>query len=443
MSKLAIIPARAGSKRIPNKNIIDFFGKPMISYAIETALNSKLFDEVMVSTDSVQIAEIAKKFGAKVPFIRSRKNASDDATTVDVINEVLNFYQNRGENYEYVCCIYPVTPLLTKQILISSFDLLLKRNSPVVLPAISYGHPIQRAFYVDTENKIESLDYTSIQNKTQDFKRAFHDAGQFYWIETNYIQENSNLLSNDATIFELSELEAHDVDETVDLELLKIKYKNKKLSRRGYPQTAYRQGILSSNNLLPVNKIKFEPSYKSLKENIIEINEYKLVPIRYEDRYKIMDWRNEQLYHLRQEKPLSKIEQDNYFENVILDLFHQNKPNQLLFSLLNENQLIGYGGLVHINWKDRHAEISFVMNTSLESEKFNFLWSVYLKLIEKVAFNELKFNKLYVYAYDLRPHLYPVLKSNGYTFEARLEQHIIFQDSYKDVIIHKKLNTNE
>ena len=442
MSNLCIIPARGGSKRIPNKNIIDFFGKPMISYAIETALNSKLFDEVMVSTDSAEIAKIAKKFGAKVPFIRSEKNASDDATTVDVINEVLNFYQNRGENYQYVCCIYPVTPLLSAQTLSKSFDLLLRRNSPVVLPAISYGHPIQRAFYVDTESKIESLDCTSIKNKTQDLKRAFHDAGQFYWIETNYIQKCKNLLSNDATIFELSELEAHDVDEIIDLELLKIKFKNKKSSTKVYSQTVHSKDTLFSNNYLSENTIEFERSYKSLNENIIVKNEYKLVPIRYEDRYKIMNWRNEQLYHLRQEKPLCKIEQDNYFKNVVLALFHQDKPDQLLFSLLNEDQLIGYGGLVHINWKDRHAEISFVMNTSLESEKFNFLWSVYLELVEKVAFNDLKFNKLYVYAYDLRPHLYPVLKSNGYTFEARLEQHIIFQDSYKDVIIHKKLNTN-
>ena len=189
--------------------------------------------------------------------------------------------------------------------------------------------------------------------------------------------------------------------------------------------------------------MNMEITYKCLNKQIYTDAEFSLVPIRWEDRYKIMQWRNEQIFHLRQNKKLTVEEQDAYFENVISNLFEQEQPDQILFSMLQGETCIAYGGLVHIDWKDKNAEISFVMNTSLESEKFNTLWSVYLELIEKIAFNELKFNKLYVFAYDLRPHLYPVLKSNGYTFEARLEQHVIFQDSYKDVIIHKKLNTNE
>ena len=128
MSKLAIIPARGGSKRIPKKNIKFFLGKPIIAYAIETAINSKLFDEVMVSTDDHEIAEIAVSYGAKVPFIRSEKNSNDFATTIDVIKEVILSYNNLGRKFEYASCIYPCTPLLSKVRLLESFYLLEEKN---------------------------------------------------------------------------------------------------------------------------------------------------------------------------------------------------------------------------------------------------------------------------------------------------------------------------
>lgn len=127
MSKLAIIPARGGSKRIPKKNIKFFLGKPIIAYAIETAINSKLFDEVMVSTDDHEIAEIALSYGANVPFIRSEKNANDFATTIDVIKEVISSYQKLERKFEYASCIYPCTPLLSEQRLLESFYLLEKK----------------------------------------------------------------------------------------------------------------------------------------------------------------------------------------------------------------------------------------------------------------------------------------------------------------------------
>lgn len=178
--------------------------------------------------------------------------------------------------------------------------------------------------------------------------------------------------------------------------------------------------------------------YKVLKQQKFTEGNYDLVPIRFEDRYDIMHWRNEQVYHLRQKGLLTRTDQDQYFENVVLKLFNQGKPNQVLFSFLNNGVCIGYGGLVHINWIDKHAEISFVINTKLEKQCFSEYWSIYLKLIEKVAFVELKFHKLFVYAFDLRPTLYKVLEKNNYYLDARLKEHCLFNNKFIDVIIYAK-----
>jgi RimJ/RimL family protein N-acetyltransferase len=181
-------------------------------------------------------------------------------------------------------------------------------------------------------------------------------------------------------------------------------------------------------------------SYKCLKSNLFSRNEYLLVPIRYEDRLEIMKWRNEQIYHLRQSRPLTIQDQDNYFNTIINQLFELEKPNQLLFSYLENDTCIGYGGLVHINWIDKNAEISFVMNTKLEKDMFKFHWGTFLQLLENIAFNELNFHKIFTYAFDLRPHLYEVLESNNYLKEAVLNEHCFFNKKFIDVIIHSKKN---
>jgi RimJ/RimL family protein N-acetyltransferase len=159
-----------------------------------------------------------------------------------------------------------------------------------------------------------------------------------------------------------------------------------------------------------------------------------------EDRYKIMQWRNEQIYHLRQAEPLTKDNQDWYFENVVVKLFQQDKPNQLLFSFLKGDECIGYGGLVHINWVDKHAEISFIMETDLEKQYFQANWKLFLGLIQKVAFDQLTFHKIFTYAFDLRPQLYPALEEVGFKREAVLSEHCFFNNQYLSVIIHSKLN---
>ena len=190
--------------------------------------------------------------------------------------------------------------------------------------------------------------------------------------------------------------------------------------------------------------IKWPTKYRVLKnQNIFSNGDFSLVPLRYEDRYNIMKWRNEQIYHLRQNKKLTKKEQDSYFKNVISKLFFDSKPEQLLFSFLDKGKLISYGGLVHISWTNKRAEISFVIKTELEKKYFKSLWSIFINLIEKIAFKKLKLNKIFVYAFDLRPHLYPILKKNGFNFESRLNQHIKVGKSFKYVIIYSKLNENE
>ncbi|TXE19182.1 GNAT family N-acetyltransferase [Psychroflexus gondwanensis] len=181
--------------------------------------------------------------------------------------------------------------------------------------------------------------------------------------------------------------------------------------------------------------------YKVLNKQVFSLGEYSIVPIRMEDRYDIMQWRNEQMYHLRQAEPLTKSKQNAYFENVVAKLFEQEQPNQLLFSFLKGEECIGYGGLVHINWVDKNAEVSFVMDTKLETEGFVKHWTIYLSLIEQVAFEQLNFHKINGYAFDLRPRLYDALDSSGFCEEAILKEHCLFENKFIDVIIYSKFNT--
>ncbi|MFV9482468.1 GNAT family N-acetyltransferase [Christiangramia sp. ASW11-125] len=181
-------------------------------------------------------------------------------------------------------------------------------------------------------------------------------------------------------------------------------------------------------------------SYKFLSKEVFSRDEYSIVPIRMEDRYNIMKWRNEQMYHLRQNEPLTKEKQDNYFDSVIARIFEEDKPNQILFSYLRGNECIGYGGLVHINWIDRNAEISFIMKTDLQQLEFYKHWEKYLDLIEEVAFYQLDLHKIHTFAFDLRTEIYEVLEKADFIKEAVLKEHCYFEERYIDVIIHSKFN---
>jgi RimJ/RimL family protein N-acetyltransferase len=183
--------------------------------------------------------------------------------------------------------------------------------------------------------------------------------------------------------------------------------------------------------------------YKVLNKQKYTEGNFSIVPIRYEDRLNILNWRNEQIYHLRQSKPLTVEDQENYFNTVVNKLFAKDHPNQILFSFLENDVCIGYGGLVHINWIDKNAEISFIMNTELEKKSFKQYWILFLNLIEQVAFTDLKLNKISTYAFDLRPKLYPLLEDLGFTKEAVLHKHCLFESEYIDVVIHSKFIKQE
>jgi len=186
----------------------------------------------------------------------------------------------------------------------------------------------------------------------------------------------------------------------------------------------------------------FPETYRIIpREKVWNEGSYSIIPIRYKDRLDIMKWRNEQIYHLRQNSKLTKSKQDEYYKNIIEKLFYEIEPSQILFSYMKEDVCIGYGGLVNINWDDANAEISFIMETQLEKKSFISNWSKFLTLIQRIAFNELGLYKIYTYAYDIRPKLYDALESIGFIKEATLSNH--FQKelgTYLDVLIQSKYN---
>ncbi|NPA46981.1 MAG: GNAT family N-acetyltransferase [Chlorobi bacterium] len=180
--------------------------------------------------------------------------------------------------------------------------------------------------------------------------------------------------------------------------------------------------------------------YKPLNRQTFSFGEYSIVPIRDEDKYDIMRWRNEQIYHLRQKEPLTREQQEAYFRNVVDKLFEREKPDQLLFSFLKNGKLIGYGGLVHIDWENHTAEVSFIMDTALEETEFEQNWQRFIHLLKKPAFDELGFHSVYVYAFDLRPHLYPALEKAGFQFTRRLKNEVQIEGKPVDVVIYHLYN---
>lgn len=228
MPRLAIIPARGGSKRIPRKNIRDFLGKPIIAYAIEAALESGLFDQVIVSTDDAQIAEIARNFGAETPFLRSVQNSNDTATTADVIVEVLDAYKKQHIVWQQAACIYPCAPFVTADLLLQASKVLEQQQADVVFPVIRYGHPIQRALKLDAAGKISSFFDGYAQTRTQDLESAFHDAGMFYFFDVTRFEQTQSLRTENTIAIEIDENHAQDIDSESDWQLAELKYQNLK-----------------------------------------------------------------------------------------------------------------------------------------------------------------------------------------------------------------------
>ena len=182
---IAIIPARGGSKRIPRKNIKSFYGKPMIAWAIDAAMQSGLFDRIIVSTEDEEIASIANRYGATTPFCRPNELSDDITPTVPVIAHAIQECINLGWHADYVCCIYPCVPFLVKDDLVKSLDIIKTEGAQFIYPVAEYAHPIQRAMRRLANGKMEFLSPHFESTRTQEFEKTYHDAGQFYWGKTS------------------------------------------------------------------------------------------------------------------------------------------------------------------------------------------------------------------------------------------------------------------
>ena len=220
---IAIIPARGGSKRIPRKNIKLLFGKPIIGHVIEILKATKLFDEIIVSTDDKEIKEISEKYGAKVPFFRSRENSDDNATLVAVIIEVMDQYRSIEMEFDNICCVLPTSALILPAILGKALNDLEKNNFDSIIPIVKYSAPIQRALEVDN-GIVKMKDTKYINVRTQDLSSNYFDSGQFYWAKSSSIRLEKKLFMQNSGVIILNELQAQDVDDPMDWEMLELKY---------------------------------------------------------------------------------------------------------------------------------------------------------------------------------------------------------------------------
>ena len=221
---IAIIPARGGSKRIPRKNIKEFFGKPIIAYSIEAAINSGLFDEVMVSTDDEEIAKTAVKYGATTPFMRSSENSDDHVGIADVLIEVIEKYSEKDKRFDNVCCILATAPFVEDNHIKEAYLKLVNSSFDSVFPVVRYSFPIQRAMQF-VGDRIKMIWPENLLKRSQDLKPSYHDAGLFYWVRNDVLLSERTLWTDNTTGYEISEQVAQDIDTPEDWRFAELKYK--------------------------------------------------------------------------------------------------------------------------------------------------------------------------------------------------------------------------
>lgn len=223
---IAIIPARSGSKRIKRKNIKLFWGKPIISYAIKCAKESKIFDKIIVSSDSEKIIKIAKKFGAEAPFKRPANISKDSSGTIEVIKHAIKWLQKKGNKPKFICCIYATTPLMMPEDLKKSYKIIEKNK--FVIAASKFSYPIQKSFYLK-DNKIKLYHYSRRSTASQKLKPTYHDAGQFYWATTKTWLNSKSILNNNSFAFKLPQMRVQDIDSPEDWKIAEKLFKLKKI----------------------------------------------------------------------------------------------------------------------------------------------------------------------------------------------------------------------
>lgn len=214
--RLAIIPARGGSKRIPRKNIRLFCGKPMIAWTIEAAISSECFDLIVVSTDDAEVAEVSRRLGAEVPFMRPAALSDDHATTMAVVAHAVEWQSGTGDEPTEVCCLYATAPMLQAGDIRRGLDLLQTHDCSYVFSVTSYPFPIQRAVRLTSEGRVEMFDPRQFLVRSQDLEDAYHDAGQFYWGRAEAWIEQRPIFSSDAIPVILPRFRVQDIDTEED-----------------------------------------------------------------------------------------------------------------------------------------------------------------------------------------------------------------------------------
>jgi len=224
MKRVAIIPARGGSKRIPGKNIKHFLGRPMISYPINAIKDSGLFERIIVSTDDEEIAEVARQEGAEVPFMRPADLSDDFTGTGPVTNHAIDWLISQNQKPDYVCCVYATTPLLTSEYLKKGWELLIESGRKFAFSVASFPFPIQRALKMTKNSGIIAFQPECIPMRSQDLEPAFHDAGQFYWGKTDAFLGDGNMLSDDTAPVVLPRYLVQDIDDEEDWRRAELMY---------------------------------------------------------------------------------------------------------------------------------------------------------------------------------------------------------------------------
>jgi N-acylneuraminate cytidylyltransferase len=213
---IAVIPARGGSKRIPRKNIKLFHDKPVIAYSIEAAQKSGCFDKIIVSTDDQEIAEVAKEYGAEVPFLRPKAISDDFASTMDVMHHALLWCEGQEMEIEFLCCLYATAPFVTPSDLLRGYQQLEEETVEYAFSAATYSFPIQRALKVGKEGAVSMFNPKNESVRSQDLEEAYHDAGQFYWGRRNAFYEKKSIFSPHSRIVLLPRKRVQDIDTIED-----------------------------------------------------------------------------------------------------------------------------------------------------------------------------------------------------------------------------------
>ncbi len=221
--KIAIVPARGGSKRIPKKNIKFFFGKPMIAWSIEAAKDSGLFDHIIVSTDDHEIAEVSKLYGAEVPFLRPENLSDDFIGTGPAVKHALKWFMEKLGEVDYVCTIYATAPFVSAQDINSGYALLTNANVNMVFTVTSYPYPIQRSLKIN-DGRVEMVNPENYSIRSQDLEARYHDAGQFYWSTTDAILKDMSAFSCGAIPLILPRSQVQDIDTNEDWERAELMF---------------------------------------------------------------------------------------------------------------------------------------------------------------------------------------------------------------------------